>query len=265
MALHYIFQTGLLGRAIGSAELIFICRYRASPETINIMRQGGQIDGVPGALDMGNLEPGHRRFHYLADQTRNAGKNWKPPGRVTNGLTMEKLGWIGRHLPPIDPRQYQFLPGLARLPPLACRPPGALRLLRGGRPHYEWAIFYLQRYRKSHRRRPWTLRIAEECSRTCSRYEGMCATDGVYLSSDQWKLPERKMGYRNRSSGTDANTIVDALLRCSNLPRRYPSATVQRPLRHFNAAGKHKAMDRIGHTRSSRCMVWLSLVTWLLE
>jgi hypothetical protein len=148
MVFSYILQTGAgWDGPIGHAELIFNLPYIASPETISVMPEGGQIEGYQARWTWENFEPGpgddfsiwlirQERWEDL-ESARIRVSNW-PDGESWLDLadTYRRL-ILGK---------YQFTRGFRE----AYQPLGvqaaqeALRLLpRDGRPHYEMAIFYL--------------------------------------------------------------------------------------------------------------------------
>ena len=195
MMFSYIFQTGAgWAGPIGRAELIFNLPYLASPETISVMPEGGQIEGYQVRWTWENFEPGPQDDFYiwLIRQERweelNIARirviNWPEDGEAWLDLsdTYRRL-ILGK---------YQIMRGFGETyQPLGVQAAQeALRFLPGdGRPHYELAIFFLAALPEN----PTTedlgplldeLRIVAELAPT---YEGDVRDWMEFiLSSEQW-------------------------------------------------------------------------------
>ena len=149
MMFSYIFQTGAgWAGPIGRAELIFNLPYLASPETISVMPEGGQIEGYQARWAWENFEPGpqddfsiwlirQERWENL-EAARIRVSNWPEDGEAWLDLSdTYRLLILGK---------YQVIQGFGEtyLPLGVQAAQEASRLLPGdGRPHYELAIFYL--------------------------------------------------------------------------------------------------------------------------
>jgi len=149
MSLSYIFQTGAgWAGSIGHAELIINLPYIASPETINVMPEGGQMDGCQVRWTWEDFEPGaendfniwlirQERWEELETARMNVviwpddGERWLDLADTYRRLILGK---------------YATLPGFGEtFYPLGIQAAQeALRLLPDdGRPHYQLAFFYL--------------------------------------------------------------------------------------------------------------------------
>ena len=149
MMFSYIFQTGAgWAGPIGHVELIFNLPYLASPETINVMPEGGQIEGYQARWTWDNFEPGpqddfsiwlirQERWENL-EAARIRVSNWPEDGKAWLDLSdTYRLLILGK---------YQVIQGFGEtyLPLGVQAAQEASRLLPGdGKPHYELAIFYL--------------------------------------------------------------------------------------------------------------------------
>lgn len=148
MALHYIFQTGASWAGpIGSAELVLNLPYIASPETISVMPEGGQIDGYQIRWTWKNFEPGPQDdFVILLIRQERWEELEMARLRVTNWPDGEAWLDLADAYRRLILGKYQFIAGFSETyQPLGVQAAQeALRLLPGdGRPHYELAIFYL--------------------------------------------------------------------------------------------------------------------------
>ena len=149
MMFSYIFQTGAgWDGPIGRAALVFNLPYIASPETISVMPEGGQIEGYQARWAWENFEPGpqddfsiwlirQERWENL-EAARIRVSNWPEDGEAWLDLadTYRRL-ILGK---------YQFMRGFSETyQPLGVQAAQeALHFLPGdGRPHYELAMFYL--------------------------------------------------------------------------------------------------------------------------
>jgi hypothetical protein len=149
MMFSYIFQTGAgWAGPIGRAELIFNLPYLASPETISVMPEGGQIEGYQVRWTWENFEPSPQDDFYIwlirqevwenLEAARIRVSSWPEDGEAWLDLsdTYRRL-ILGK---------YQIIRGFGETyQPLGVQAAQeATRLLPGdGRPHYELAIFYL--------------------------------------------------------------------------------------------------------------------------